>query len=78
MKTYKYVAVLPSTQVKCESNFPKLRLTKTYLRSQLAQQTLEDVMIISTEADLFETINIDEIISEVVASSQKISSFVRA
>lgn len=75
-KLFKYVATLPSTQVKCERDFSKLKLTKTRLRSSLGEKSLENLIIISTEAGMFKNINIDDIVDEIVASSTRITSFV--
>lgn len=72
-KMYKYVATLPSTQVKCERDFSKLKLTKTRLRSSLSEQSLENLMIISTESELFKCIKIADIIDRIVALSTRMS-----
>lgn len=77
-KMYKYVATLPSTQVKCERDFSRLKLTKTRLRSSLCEKSLENLILISAEARMFQNINLDDIINEIVASSSKISLFVNS
>lgn len=76
LKLYKYVATLPSTQVKCERDFSKLKLTKTRLRSSLCEKTLENLIIISTESGMFENVDLNDIIDEIVASSSRISTYV--
>lgn len=75
-KLYKYIATLPFTQVKCERDFSKLKCTKTRLRSSLCEKSLENLMLLSTESRLFENINLDDIVDEIVSSSTKISLFV--
>lgn len=75
IKLFKYVATLPSTQVKCERDFSKLKLTKTRLRSSLSEKSLENLILISTEAGMFENINIEDIVNEIVASSNRITLY---
>lgn len=68
-KIYRYVAMLPMTQVKCERDFSKMKITKNRLRASLSEKSLENLMIISTECDMFENINLESIIDLVIASS---------
>lgn len=72
LELYKYVARLPSTQVKCERDFSKLKLTKTRLRSSLSEKSLENLMLISTD---FHSLN--EIIDEIIASSPQLTLLAR-
>lgn len=76
LKIFKYVATLPSTQVKCERDFSKLKLTKTRLRSSLGENMLENLIIISTESGMFKNVDIEDIVDEIVASSTRITSYV--
>lgn len=75
-KLYKYVATLPSTQVKCERDFSKLKLIKTRLRSSLCEKSLENLIIISVESKMFKNVNLENVIDEIIASSNKISLYV--
>lgn len=75
-KLYKYVALLPATQVKCERDFSKLKFIKNRLRSSLCEKSLENLMILSVEARMFENLHLEDIIDEIIASSNKISLFV--
>lgn len=75
LKIYKYVATLPSTQVKCERDFSKLKLTKTRLRSSLCEESLENLIIISTESGMFQNVNLDDVVDEIVASSSRVSAY---
>lgn len=74
-KLYKYVATLPSTQVKCERDFSKMKIIKSRLRSSLGDEKMESLMIISTESDMFQNIDLEDILDEVVASSDTISLY---
>lgn len=77
-KMYKYVATLPSTQVKCERDFSRLKLTKTSLRASLCEKSLENLILISAEARMFQDIGLDDIVNKIVASSSKISLYVNS
>lgn len=76
IQLYTYVALLPSTQVKCERDFSKLKLIKTCLRSTLSQESLENLMIVSTECKMFDNIDLGEILDELIATSTHISLYV--
>lgn len=75
LKLYKYVATLPSTQVKCERDFSKLKLIKNRVRSSLNDDSLEDLMIISVESDMFKNIDLENLIDEIVATSKRMSLY---
>lgn len=72
---YKFIATLPSTQVKCERDFSKMKIVKTRLRSSLSDKSLENMMIISTESDMFENIDVNDIISAIINTSEKLALF---
>lgn len=76
LKLLKFIAILPSTQVKCERDFSKMKLTKTPLRSSLGDESLENLMIISTNSKMFEAIELDDIIDDIISTSDKLSLFV--
>jgi hypothetical protein len=48
-QVYKYIMLLPSTQVTCERVFSKLKVIKTKLRSSLDLRHLELLMLIAIE-----------------------------
>lgn len=73
-KIFKYAAILPSTQVKCERDFSKMKITKNRLRSSMCEKTLENLMIISTESDMFSYIDLNRIINEIAKTSTRIAS----
>lgn len=74
-KLYKFAATLPSTQVKCERDFSKMRLVKSRLRSCLGDESLENLMIISTESSMFEKIDLEDLIDSIIRTSDKISLY---
>lgn len=74
-KLYKFVATLPSTQVKCERDFSKMKIVKSRLRSSLSDESLEHLMIISTESNMFKTIDLDDILHAIINSSEKLALY---
>lgn len=52
-----------------------MKLIKSRLRSSLGDEKLESLIIISTEPDMFQNINLEDILDEVIASSDKISLY---
>lgn len=72
-KIYNYVATLPSTEVKCERDFSKLKLIKTRLRTNLVEHRLENLMIIALECDILQDIELDDIIDDVSSSTKLLS-----
>lgn len=75
-KIYKYILMLPSTQVKCERDFSRLKLLKTRVRTSLNETSLENLMLISLESEMFNRISIEEIIDDLFATSPKMALYV--
>lgn len=59
---YKFVSMLPCTQVKYERDFSKNRL-----RSNLVEENLQSLMIVQTEVDMFADIDLDDFIDEIAS-----------
>lgn len=72
-KLYKLLAVIPSTQVKCERDFSKMKFAKNRLRTSLVQDNFQNLMILSTEAAMCKNINLDQIIDQVALTSRSLS-----
>lgn len=70
-KAYKLVAMLPSTQVKCERDFSRLKYIKNRLRNSLGQEKFQNLMIISLGNKWLNEINLEEIIDEIALTSKK-------
>ena len=72
-QVFKYIMLLPSTQVTCERVFSKLKVIKTKLRSSLNQQYLEPLMHMAIEKDI--TLNVDKIklIDDIAKSSKEMT-----
>lgn len=62
----KFIAILPATQVKCERDFSTMKIIKNRLRSSLQDDSLENLMILSLESDLFKRINVDDIVLDIM------------
>lgn len=75
LKIYKYAALIPPTQVKCERDFSKMKLIKTRLRTSLTDQSLQNLMLISTEANMFDSINFDDLVDYIITQSSKVSLY---
>lgn len=72
-KIFKYVLMLPSTQVKCERDFSRMKLIKTRLRSNLSETSLQNLLLISAESELFHQVSLEQIIDDLVAQSRKLA-----
>lgn len=70
---YEYLLTLSFTQVECERAFSKLKIIKNRLRSSMTQQKLEAFMLMSTETQLLEAIEFDEILTILKKTSNTLS-----
>lgn len=64
---YKFILILPSTQVSCKRVFSKLKIIKTKLRSTVKQENLGPLMMIAVEKDI--EIDREKLIENVAKSS---------
>lgn len=74
-KLYAYICTIPSTQVKCERDFSLLKRTKTRLRANLNDESLENLIFIASESKLFDQIDFDSIVDYIISKSPKISLY---
>ena len=67
------LAVLVSTLSICQVSYAravsKLKLVKTRLRASLGNDKLETFMLMSTEKDILQSINIDDVMSVITEDS---------
>lgn len=70
---YRVVAALPSTQVKCERDFSRLKYTKNRLRTSMSTKKLQNLMIISSASSRFKKINLETILCKVASTSRSLS-----
>lgn len=64
------VLTLPVTSASCERSFSKLKLIKNYLRSQIGQERLTN-LILSIEYNIAEKIDYDQIINKMVTEKSR-------
>ncbi|KAL4148352.1 hypothetical protein QTP88_002616 [Uroleucon formosanum] len=68
---YKFVLILPCTQVTCERTFSKLKNIKTKLRSLISQDIMETLLLINIERDFI--VDKDMVINNVAKSSTELT-----
>ena len=56
------ILTIPVTVASLEQNFSKLKLLKSYLRSTMTQERLNDLAMIAPESDMLEKIDYESII----------------
>ena len=67
---------IPVTVASVERSFIKLKLLKSYLRSTMTQERLNDLAMIALESDMLEKINYERIIEDFISkNAQKIKLF---
>ena len=59
------------TVASAERSFSKLKLLKSYLRSTMTQQRLNDLATIALESGLLEKINYEHIIEDFISKNTK-------
>ena len=70
------ILVMPATNATSERSFSTLRRTKTYLRSTMKQERLNNLMILHIYSEQTDAINDNEIANEFVGRSEhRISTF---
>lgn len=61
-EAYEFFLTLSVTEVNCERTFSKLKLIKTRLRSNLTQDNLESLLLMSVEKELLDDIDVSEVV----------------
>ena len=68
-EAYEFFLTLSVTEVNCERTFSKLKLIKTRLRSNLNQDNLESLLLMSVEKELLDEIDVSEVVKYLKESS---------
>ena len=68
---YRVLLTIPVTVASAERSFSKLKLLKSYLRSTMTQQRLNDLAIIALESGLLEKIDYEHIIEDFISRNTK-------
>jgi len=67
---------IPVTVASVERSFIKLKLLKSYLRSAMTQERLNDLAMIALESDMLEKIDYERIIEDFISkNAQRIKFF---
>ena len=67
---------IPVTVASVERSFIKLKLLKSYLRSTMTQERLNDLAMIALESDMLEKIDYERIIEDFISKNvQRIKLF---
>jgi len=73
---YRVLLTIPVTVASAERSFSKLKLLKSYLRSTMTQERLNDLAMIALESDMLEKINYERIIEDFISkNAQRIKFF---
>ncbi|XP_012700210.1 zinc finger MYM-type protein 1-like [Setaria italica] len=68
---YRILLTIPVTVASAERSFSKLKLLKSYLRSTMTQQRLNDLATIALESGLLEKIDYEHIIEDFISRNTK-------
>ena len=72
---YRVMLTIPVTVASAERSFSKLKLLKSYLRSTMTQERLNDLAMIALEGDLLEKIDYECIIEEFISKNTQRMTF---
>jgi hypothetical protein len=64
---YRVLLTIPVTVASAERSFSKLKLLKSYLRSTMTQERLNDLAMIALESDILEKIDYKSIIEDFIS-----------
>ena len=68
---YRVLLTIPVTVASAERSFSKLKLLKSYLRSTMTQQRLNDLATIALESEVPEKIDYEHIIEDFISRNTK-------
>jgi hypothetical protein len=68
---YRVLLTIPVTVASAERSFSKLKLLKSYLRSTMTQQRLNDLATIALESEVLEKIDYKHIIEDFISRNTK-------
>jgi len=73
---YRIILTIPVTVASAERSFSKLKLLKSYLRSPMTQERLNDLAMIALESDMLEKIDYERIVEDFISkNAQRIKFF---
>ena len=68
---YRVLLTIPVTVASAEQSFSKLKLLKSYMRTTMTQERLNDLATIALEGDMLEKINYEDMIEDLFQKTQK-------
>ena len=72
---YRILLTMPVTVASTERSFSKLKLLKSYLRSSMSQERLNDLTILCIEKNMLENIDVDTIINDFASRNARRQCF---
>lgn len=71
-RLYKIAVTLPVSTASCERSFSALKLIKTYLRSTMGDQRLNNLGVLSVESSRSNSLNLDEFVNHFAHTNRRI------
>jgi hypothetical protein len=68
-EAYAFFLTLSVTEVICERTFSELKLIKTRLKSNLNQENLESLLLVSVKKELLDEIDVSKVVNYLKKSS---------
>ena len=68
---YRVLLTIPVTVASAERSFSKLKLLKSYMRTTMTQERLNDLATIALEGDMLEKINYEDMIEDFISKNTK-------
>ena len=72
---YRILLTMPVTVASAERSFSKLKLLKSYLRSSMSKEKLNDLAILCIEKNMLENIDVNTIINDFVSRNARRQCF---
>ncbi|XP_065318070.1 zinc finger MYM-type protein 1-like isoform X4 [Gordionus sp. m RMFG-2023] len=71
---YKYLITLPTTSCSAERAMSKVKIVKTRIRNKISDSFLENLLLISSEIDIYDTFKTEDIITDFALTSKRLSN----
>ena len=71
----KLILVMPATNSTSERSFSALRRVKTYLRSTMGQQRLNDLLLLHVHKEITDSLNLKEVVNNFVNNGHRLQVF---
>ena len=71
----KLILVMPATNSTSERSFSALHRVKTYLRSTMGQQRLNDLLLLHVHKEITDSLNLKEVVNNFVNNGHRLQVF---